>query len=64
MRALLVALTKELKELIKDNMPLIQSSSDKARNENIKKEIKLGYPPKQAAAIGYSNQRKNKSKGK
>lgn len=38
-------------------MPLIHSSSDKARSENIRREINAGKDPKQAAAIGYSIQR-------
>jgi hypothetical protein len=40
-------------------MPLIQSSSNKARSENIGREINAGKDPKQAAAIAYSVQRKN-----
>lgn len=39
-------------------MPLIKSSSDKARQENIRTEIHAGKPIKQAVAIGYSVQRK------
>ena len=39
-------------------MPLIQGKSDKARSENIATEIEAGKDPKQAAAIGYSVQRK------
>lgn len=38
-------------------MPLINSSSDKARQANIETEIHAGRPIKQAVAIGYSNQR-------
>jgi hypothetical protein len=38
-------------------MPLIHSSSDKARSQNIATEIAAGKPPKQAAAIAYSVQR-------
>jgi len=38
-------------------MPLINSSSDAARQENIATEIHAGKPIKQAVAIGYSNQR-------
>lgn len=45
-------------------MPLKKSSSKKARNENIKKEISAGKPIKQAVAIGYSEQRRMKKKGK
>lgn len=45
-------------------MPLIKGSSNKVRNENIRKEVKAGKPPKQAVAIGYSVQRKVKEKGK
>jgi 8-oxo-dGTP pyrophosphatase MutT (NUDIX family) len=47
---------KELREL--EDMPLIEGKSDKARSENIATEIKAGKDPKQAAAIGYSVQRK------
>lgn len=39
-------------------MPLIEGKSDKARSENIAKEIEAGKDPKQAAAIAYSVQRK------
>ena len=38
-------------------MPLIKSTSKKAREKNIKAEIAAGKPPKQAVAIGYSVQR-------
>ena len=41
---------------------LIQSDSDKALQKNIKTEIKAGKDPKQAAAIAYSVQEKNKKK--
>ena len=41
-------------------MPLVKSASNKARSENIKREIQAGKPPKQAAAIGYSVQRQAK----
>lgn len=47
---------KELKEL--EDMPLVEGKSDKARAENIKREIQAGKDPKQAAAIAYSVQRK------
>lgn len=40
---------------------LIQSSSDKALQQNIKTEIDSGKSPKQAAAIAYSIQRKNEN---
>ena len=39
-------------------MPLIQSKSKQARQENIKREIAAGKPPKQAVAIGYAVQRR------
>ena len=40
-------------------MPLIKGKSDEARSENIRTEIVEGHkPPKQAAAIAYSVQRK------
>lgn len=45
-------------------MPLVKSSSKAARNKNIKTEIKAGKPVKQAVAIGYSEQREAKKKGK
>lgn len=45
-------------------MPLMKSSSKKARNMNIKKEIESGKKPSQAVAIGYSVQRQAKKKGK
>lgn len=38
-------------------MPLVHGSSDKAKEQNIKAEIAAGKPPKQAVAIGYSEQR-------
>ena len=40
-------------------MPLIHSSSKKAREENIKRELEAhpNMDPKQAVAIGYSVQR-------
>jgi hypothetical protein len=45
-------------------MPLNKGTSDKAREANIKTEIAAGKPPKQAVAIGYSVQRRNKAKKK
>lgn len=41
-------------------MPLIEGKSDKARSENIAKEIGAGKKPAQAEAIAYSVQRKAK----
>jgi hypothetical protein len=38
-------------------MPLIRSTSKKARQKNIRTEIDAGKPPEQAVAIGYSEQR-------
>ncbi len=38
-------------------MPLVKSTSKKARQTNIKREIDAGKPIKQAVAIGYSEQR-------
>lgn len=38
-------------------MPLVKSPTNKARSENIKREIQAGKKPKVAAAIGYSVQR-------
>lgn len=43
-------------------MPLIESPSNKARQENIRREIDAGKPIKQAVAIGYSIQRKSKGR--
>lgn len=39
-------------------MPLVHSKSKKAFEENIRREIKAGKPPKQAVAIAYSVKRK------
>lgn len=39
-------------------MPLKQSASNKAREENVKQEIAAGKDPKQAVAIGYAVQRR------
>jgi hypothetical protein len=44
-------------------MPLLKSSSKKALGKNIATEIRAGKPPKQAAAIAYSTQRRAKDKG-
>ena len=38
-------------------MPLIKSSSDAARQENIKEMIHAGHPVNQAVAASYHNQR-------
>lgn len=38
-------------------MPLKKSTSKKAFNENVKKEIAAGKPPKQAVAIAYATKR-------
>lgn len=43
---------------------LKKGKSDKTRQENIKKEIAAGKPPKQAVAIGYAVQREAKAKAK
>jgi len=45
-------------------MPVAPGASDKAREVNIKTEIAAGKPPKQAEAIGYSDQRAAKKKRK
>lgn len=45
-------------------MPLPASSSKEAFKEAIRREIGAGRPQKQAVAIAFSNQRKNRSKGK
>lgn len=41
-------------------MPLQRGSSNKTREANIKAEIGAGKDPKQAVAIGYSEQRRSK----
>ena len=41
-------------------MPLIKSKSKTAFKENVKKEIAAGKPVKQAVAIAYSVERKEK----
>lgn len=38
-------------------MPLIKSSSNEARQENIKEMIHAGHPVNQAVAASYHNQR-------
>lgn len=43
-------------------MPLIKSKSDKARTENIRREIDAGRPRNQAIAIGYSVQREQQKR--
>lgn len=43
-------------------MPLEKGSSKKVIQRNIRREIKAGRPPKQAAAIAY--QKAGKSRGK
>lgn len=48
--------------LEKLKMPLKKSKSNKARNENIKTEIEVGKPIKQAVATAYSVQKKAKGK--
>lgn len=45
-------------------MPLVKSSSNKARSENIRREVEAGKPVKQAAAIAYAEQRRNKARKK
>lgn len=48
-------------------MPLIKSTSKKAFQKNVKREIAAGKPPKQAVAIAYSTKRaaaKKSPKGK
>lgn len=44
-------------------MPLIKSSSNEARSENIREMIKAGHPPKQAEAAAYHNQREAQRHG-
>lgn len=43
-------------------MPLSSGTSNASREQNIKTEIKAGKSPAQAAAIGYSVQRRNVAK--
>lgn len=43
-------------------MPLKQSSSQRAFQQNIKAEMRAGKPRKQAVAIAYAVQRKNKGR--
>lgn len=45
-------------------MPLVKSASKKAFQENVKREMEAGKPPKQAVAIAYSVKREAKKKGK
>jgi hypothetical protein len=48
-------------------MPLVYSTGNKVRSQNIARERRAGVPPKQAVAIGYSVQRqarKRKRKSK
>jgi len=44
-------------------MPLVKGKSNKARSENIRREVNAGKPPKQAEAIAYAVQRKMKDCG-
>jgi hypothetical protein len=43
-------------------MPLIKSASNAARERNIQTEIASGRDPRQAVAIGYSEQRRARGK--
>ena len=43
-------------------MPLSKGASDKAREKNIRTEIKAGKKPAQAAAIAYAEQERAKAK--
>jgi hypothetical protein len=45
-------------------MPLPKSSSKEAFKAAVRAEIHAGKPQKQAVAIAFSNQRRNKKKGK
>jgi len=45
-------------------VPLKNSSSNKARSQNVRTEIKAGRPRKQAVAIAYSKQRQARQRGK
>lgn len=57
MKSLLVALFGYA-ETIEKIMPLKKSSSKKAFEYNLKKELKAGKPKKQALAIAYSVKRR------
>ncbi len=50
--------------LYSEQMPLIKGTSKASREKNIKTEIKSGRDPKQAVAIGYSEQREAEKKKK
>ncbi len=43
-------------------MPLVKKPTKQARQENIRREIVAGKPPKQAVAIAYSVQRRAQGK--
>jgi len=48
-------------------MPLVKgkkASSKKGFSENVKREMEVGKPQKQAVAIAYSEARRGKKKGK
>lgn len=45
-------------------MPLKKGTSEKTKQQNIKKEIAAGKPIKQAVAIGYAVQREAEKKAK
>lgn len=45
-------------------MPLKKSPTNRARSENIRREIKSGRPVDQAVAIAYSVQREAKKEAK
>lgn len=45
-------------------MPLKKSSSKKAFQQNIRREVKAGKPVKQAVAIAYATKRQAQLKGK
>ena len=45
-------------------MPLIKSGSKEARATNIREMIDSGYPPRQAVAASYANQRRHSPRGK
>lgn len=45
-------------------MPLKKSSSKKAFQQNIRREVKAGKPVKQAVAIAYATKRQAQRKGR
>jgi hypothetical protein len=55
---------QQRKQRLNNIMPLIKSTSNKAFQKNIKKEIAAGKPQKQAVAIAYATKRQAAKKTK